>query len=58
MLQTREPKSLPDQEQHTILYVLVADEEFPRIENLMFPPPPKKNNAVAMTIKFSIQNSK
>jgi len=42
---------------NTILYIPVADEAFPHIENLMCPFPRKKN-AVAMTIKFSIQNSK
>jgi hypothetical protein len=38
---------------YTVLYVLVANEAFPHIENVMCPFPRKKN-AVAMTIKFSI----
>jgi hypothetical protein len=42
---------------NTILYILVADEAFPYIENLMRPFS-RKRNAVAMRIKFSIQNSK
>jgi len=40
---------------NTILYVLFPDEAFPCIENLVCPFPRKKN-AVAMTIKYSIQN--
>jgi hypothetical protein len=54
MLQPWGPKSLPDQEEHHT--ILVADEAFPRIENLTCPFP--KKNVVAMTIKFSIQNWK